>query len=98
MIFETVAAGGCRSYLIGCEETCSAAVIDPELSKIDRYIALASKDGYAASWGATNRLVVGPFKNLDRAKAVEADLKKAGSDAFVWRSDAGEELEALGGN
>lgn len=58
--------------------------------------ALASKDGYAASWGATNRLVVGPFKNLDRAKAVEADLKKAGSDAFVWRSDAGEELEALG--
>ena len=60
--------------------------------------ALASKDGYAASWGATNRLVVGPFKNLDRAKAVEADLKKAGSDAFVWRSDAGEELEALGGN
>ncbi|MEQ1579935.1 MAG: MBL fold metallo-hydrolase [Steroidobacteraceae bacterium] len=45
MIFETVAAGGCRSYLIGCEETCSAAVIDPELSKIDRYVALASKDG-----------------------------------------------------
>ena len=35
--------------------------------------------------------------DLDRAKAVEADLKKAGSDAFVWRSDAGEELEALGG-
>jgi glyoxylase-like metal-dependent hydrolase (beta-lactamase superfamily II)/rhodanese-related sulfurtransferase len=45
MIFETVAAGGCRSYLIGCEETCSAAVIDPELSKVDRYIALANKDG-----------------------------------------------------
>ncbi len=44
MIFETVAAGGCRSYLIGCEETCSAAVIDPELSKIDRYMALAAKD------------------------------------------------------
>ncbi len=60
--------------------------------------ALAGKDGYSASWGATNRLVVGPYKNLDRAKAVEAELKKAGSDAFVWRSDAGEELEALGGN
>lgn len=59
---------------------------------------LAKQDGYSASWGATNRLVVGPFKNLDRAKAVEADLKKAGSDAFVWRSDAGEELDALGGN
>jgi glyoxylase-like metal-dependent hydrolase (beta-lactamase superfamily II)/rhodanese-related sulfurtransferase len=45
MIFETVAAGGCRSYLIGCGETCAAALIDPELSQIDRYIALASKNG-----------------------------------------------------
>jgi glyoxylase-like metal-dependent hydrolase (beta-lactamase superfamily II)/rhodanese-related sulfurtransferase len=45
MIFETVATGGCRSYLIGCEETCAAALIDPELSQIDRYIALAAKDG-----------------------------------------------------
>ncbi len=45
MIFETVTTGGCRSYLIGCEEACAAAVIDPELSKIERYIALAAKDG-----------------------------------------------------
>tara|TARA_B110001454_G_scaffold218569_2_gene246934 strand:- start:818 stop:1267 length:450 start_codon:yes stop_codon:yes gene_type:complete len=60
--------------------------------------ALAKQDGFSAAWGATNRLVVGPFKSLERAKAVEGDLKKAGSDAFVWRSDAGEELEALGGN
>ncbi|MBP6031066.1 MAG: SPOR domain-containing protein [Sphingobium sp.] len=59
--------------------------------------ALAKQDGWSAQWGATNRLVVGPFKTLDRAKAVEADLKKAGSDAFVWRSEAGEELEALSG-
>ena len=45
MIFETVASGGCRSYVIGCEETCAAALIDPELSQIDRYIALAARDG-----------------------------------------------------
>ena len=45
MIFEAVATGGCRSYLIGCEETCAAALIDPELSQIDRYIALAARDG-----------------------------------------------------
>src|SRR3984885_411126 len=45
MMFETVATGGCRSYLIGCGETCAAALIDPELSQIDRYIALASKNG-----------------------------------------------------
>src|SRR6202050_2959963 len=45
MIFEAVARGGCRSYFIGCEETCAGALIDPELSQIDRYIALAAKDG-----------------------------------------------------
>jgi len=45
MFFETVVAGGCRSYLIGCEETCSAAIIDPELSQVDRYNSLAARDG-----------------------------------------------------
>ncbi|MHB8814103.1 MAG: MBL fold metallo-hydrolase [Steroidobacteraceae bacterium] len=45
MIFEQIAAGGCRSYLIGCGETCAAAVIDPEASQVDRYLALASHHG-----------------------------------------------------
>lgn len=45
MIFEAVATGGCRSYLVGCEDTCAAALIDPELSQIDRYLTLAAKDG-----------------------------------------------------
>jgi glyoxylase-like metal-dependent hydrolase (beta-lactamase superfamily II)/rhodanese-related sulfurtransferase len=45
MIFETIASGGCRSYLLGCEETCAAVLIDPELSQIDRYLALAARDG-----------------------------------------------------
>ncbi len=45
MIFETIASGGCRSYLIGCADTCVAALIDPELSQIDRYLALAARDG-----------------------------------------------------
>ncbi|MDY6945452.1 MAG: MBL fold metallo-hydrolase [Pseudomonadota bacterium] len=45
MLFETVASGGCRSYLIGCQDTCAAALIDPELSQVDRYLALAARDG-----------------------------------------------------
>jgi glyoxylase-like metal-dependent hydrolase (beta-lactamase superfamily II)/rhodanese-related sulfurtransferase len=45
MIFETVASGGCRSYLLGCEETCAAALIDPELSQLDRYRTLSAKHG-----------------------------------------------------
>jgi glyoxylase-like metal-dependent hydrolase (beta-lactamase superfamily II)/rhodanese-related sulfurtransferase len=45
MIFEQIATGGCQSYLVGCDKTCAAAVIDPDISQIDRYLALAARDG-----------------------------------------------------
>jgi glyoxylase-like metal-dependent hydrolase (beta-lactamase superfamily II) len=45
MIFEQVATGGCQSYLIGCNETCAGAVIDPEVRQINRYQALAAQHG-----------------------------------------------------
>jgi glyoxylase-like metal-dependent hydrolase (beta-lactamase superfamily II)/rhodanese-related sulfurtransferase len=45
MIFEQTATGGCRSYLIGCSETHAAALIDPEISQVDHYLALASRAG-----------------------------------------------------
>ena len=44
MIFEQVASGGCQSYLLGCPDTCAGALIDPEVSQIDRYLALAAHD------------------------------------------------------
>jgi glyoxylase-like metal-dependent hydrolase (beta-lactamase superfamily II)/rhodanese-related sulfurtransferase len=45
VIFEQFTAGGCQSYLVGCTESCAAALIDPEISLIDRYLALAARDG-----------------------------------------------------
>jgi glyoxylase-like metal-dependent hydrolase (beta-lactamase superfamily II)/rhodanese-related sulfurtransferase len=45
MIFEQVAAGGCQSYLVGCEATHAAVLIDPELSKIDLYRGLLGQHG-----------------------------------------------------
>jgi glyoxylase-like metal-dependent hydrolase (beta-lactamase superfamily II)/rhodanese-related sulfurtransferase len=45
MIFEQIASGGCRSYLVGCADSCAAALIDPELSQVDRYLALAVRHG-----------------------------------------------------
>ena len=41
MIFESVSAGGCRSYLIGCEETCAAALIASRSSARSRSLQLA---------------------------------------------------------
>jgi glyoxylase-like metal-dependent hydrolase (beta-lactamase superfamily II)/rhodanese-related sulfurtransferase len=45
MIFEQIATGGCQSYLIGCADTCAAALIDPEIRQIDRYHVRAAQDG-----------------------------------------------------
>ena len=50
MIFEQVATGGCQSYLIGCEETCAAALIDPELSQIDHYRGLCAQHGLSVKY------------------------------------------------
>jgi glyoxylase-like metal-dependent hydrolase (beta-lactamase superfamily II)/rhodanese-related sulfurtransferase len=45
MILETIEVGGCRSYILGCPRTLVAAVIDPEISAIERYRGIAAKHG-----------------------------------------------------
>jgi glyoxylase-like metal-dependent hydrolase (beta-lactamase superfamily II)/rhodanese-related sulfurtransferase len=45
MIFEEIRSGGCCSYVIACGDTCAGVVIDPELSQIDRTLALIAKAG-----------------------------------------------------
>jgi len=45
MILETIEVGGCRSYIIGCPKTFVGAVIDPEISAIERYRGVASRHG-----------------------------------------------------
>ena len=45
MIFEQITTGGCQSYLVGCEITRAAVLIDPEQSQVDRYLGLASQLG-----------------------------------------------------
>jgi glyoxylase-like metal-dependent hydrolase (beta-lactamase superfamily II) len=36
---------GCKSYIVGCDETCAAAVIDPALDLVDRYVGEVGKHG-----------------------------------------------------
>jgi glyoxylase-like metal-dependent hydrolase (beta-lactamase superfamily II) len=45
MIFEQLRTGGCLSYLVGCEDTRAAVVVDPQLDLIDRYVVMASEKG-----------------------------------------------------
>lgn len=46
MYFEQLSTKrGCQSYIIGCQETKFAVVVDPEISLIDEYLTIASKNG-----------------------------------------------------
>ena len=63
MLFETFAAGGCRSYVVGCEATRSAVLIDPELSLIDRY------RGHLAQTGQVLHYIVDTHTHADHFSA-----------------------------
>ncbi|HEY1125244.1 MAG TPA: SPOR domain-containing protein, partial [Sphingobium sp.] len=58
--------------------------------------AIGDESGWFTEWGATNRLLIGPFKKEERARSVVASIKKAGGDAFLWESEAGEEVKKIG--
>jgi len=45
MLFQQVRAGGCLSYVIGCEHTHAGMLIDPHLDQLDRYRAIATELG-----------------------------------------------------
>ena len=99
MIFEAVASGGCRSYFIGCEETCAAALIDPELSQIDRYIALAAKDGLRIRYVIDTHTHADHFsasQPLARQLGVPVVMHRASSAPFVDLRLQGGELLIVG--
>ena len=100
MLFETVSVGGCRSYLIGCEKTCAAVLIDPELSQIDRYIALAAKDGLRIRYLVDTHTHADHFsatQELARLLAVPVVMHGASPAPFVDLHLQGGELLAVGG-
>jgi glyoxylase-like metal-dependent hydrolase (beta-lactamase superfamily II)/rhodanese-related sulfurtransferase len=99
MIFEAVASGGCRSYVIGCEETCAAALIDPELSQIDRYVALAAKDGLRIRYLIDTHTHADHFsasQQLARQLGVPVVMHRASSAPFVDLRLQGGELLIVG--
>ncbi len=79
MVFEQIVAGGCQSYLIGCAETCAAAVIDPEISQIDRYLALAARDGLRIHH------VIDTHTHADHFSATQRLARQLGAAAVMHR-------------
>ena len=53
------------------------------------------KSALTTDWGRTNRLLTGPFGTEAQAEAFLSKLKKAGLDAFLWLSPAGQVVDDL---
>ena len=96
MIYERIASGGCQSYLIGCGETCAAAVIDPEISQIDRYLGLAARDGLRIRYLIDTHTHADHFsgtRQLARQLGVPVVMHRASPAPFVdMRLDDGDLL------
>jgi glyoxylase-like metal-dependent hydrolase (beta-lactamase superfamily II)/rhodanese-related sulfurtransferase len=96
MIFEQVASGGCRSYLIGCTDSCAAALIDPEISQLDRYLGLTARDGLHLRYLVDTHTHADHFSataELARRLAVPIVMHRASPAPFVdMRVDDGEML------
>ncbi len=50
---------------------------------------------FTARWGETNRLLVGPLDNRDKAQALVRTLKGKDLDSFLFVSDEGEVVQSL---
>lgn len=79
MIFEQVATGGCQSYLVGCEATQAAVLIDPELSRIDHYRGLLTRHGL------TLKYVIDTHTHADHFSASKALGKAFGVPVVMHR-------------
>jgi len=80
--FETFSAGGCRSYVVGCEASCAAVLIDPELSLVDHY------RGHLLQKGLTLRYVVDTHTHADHFSASRQLGKLTGAPVVMHRLSA----------
>lgn len=98
MIFEEIRAGGCRGYLLACEQTCSGILVDPELSQIDRILALLSRTGTRLHYLVDTHTHADHFSathELGRRLRVPTVMHRASATPYVdVRVDDGESLLA----
>ena len=81
MFFESLRADrGCMSYLIGCPETGRAAVVDPSLDLLDRYVSRASAEGL------TIELAIDTHTHADHFTSTSELARKVGAQVVMHRN------------
>ncbi len=77
MFFEEVRHGGCSAYFIGCKRTRAAALVDPELHEIDRYLAIAASSGFRIAY------VIDTHTHADHFSSVREIATRVGVPAVM---------------
>lgn len=70
---------GCKSYIVGCEEACTAAVIDPALDLVDRYVGEIGKQGLRV------RFIIDTHTHADHFSGAQALRQALGSPIVMHR-------------
>jgi glyoxylase-like metal-dependent hydrolase (beta-lactamase superfamily II)/rhodanese-related sulfurtransferase len=96
MIIETIEVGGCRSYILGCTDTHTGAVVDPEISAIERYRGIASQHGLALRYAIDTHTHADHFsaaREIARALGAQVVMSHLSAAPFVdLRLDDGDML------
>src|SRR5206468_767628 len=82
MLFEQLRAGGCLSYVAGCEKTCAGVIVDPALDLIDRYVALTVEKGLRV------RYVIDSHTHADHFSAARDLARQLGARIVMHRRSA----------
>lgn len=80
MLFHQFRAGGCLSYLLACERSHVAALVDPEISLVERYL------GEASSVGLRLKYVIDTHTHADHFSATHTVAQRLSLPAVMHRA------------
>ena len=80
MFFASFRDGeGCKSYIVGCPDTCAAVIIDPALDLVDRYL------GEIAKQGLRPRYIIDTHTHADHFSGAQALRREYGAPIVMHR-------------
>ena len=82
MFYQQVADGGCQSYVVGCEASCSAAIVDPALGQADRYLGVVNREGLRV------RYIIETHTHADHFSAAQLLRERLGAPIVMHRNSA----------
>ncbi len=97
MIFHQIATErGCQSYFVACEDSCTAIVIDPDQSLVDRYLGLAAQEGVRIHYVLDTHTHADHFSGaVELARSLDIPVimhREAGPPFVDMRVDDGEKI------